>query len=150
MARVFTGSALAACVLAFLLTLPLAAQQNSAKQMKHGLARDSAQNQQSDAYHQGYGEGLRDRDRNLEPSPGYANWSKAADRRAYRDGYHAGYCKDEDSRTGYYNGVYRNYGPPVIRNGYYGYNAPTQFCKDNGAVSPPKHAQSGVEYGGGG
>ena len=95
---------------------------------------------------------MRDRDRNFEPSPGDHGWSDAADRRAYKDGYRAGYCKDEDSRTGYYNGIYRNYGPPVIRNGYYGYNAPKPFCEEAKDSRPrdDSTSQGGVEYGGAG
>jgi hypothetical protein len=121
-------------VLAGLLALPPVAQDSQREQPNTAFASGE---QKSEAYHQGYWEGLRDRDRNFEPSSGHASWSNAADRRAYRDGYRLGYCKDEGSRTGYYNGVYHDYGPPVIRNGYYGYNAPSEFCQDTGAASRP-------------
>ena len=148
MARIYLHGTMARCVvLAVFLALPLVAQQNN---QERTTGRANAQ--QSGAYRQGYNEGLRDRDRNFEPSPGYASSINAADRRAYRDGYRAGYCKDEDSRTGYYNGIYRNYSPPVVRNGYYGYNAHKPFCE--ATKDSPLHddstSQGRVEYGGAG
>ena len=133
--------------LVVLLALPAGAQ-------KTNSPGDQSSSQNSPAYQRGYRQGLKDRRDNLEPDAGYAS-GNGADRPAYSSGYRAGYCYDEGSKTGYYTGTYHDYGPPVIRNGYYGYNAPSAYCEKgsgNGArhQADPKAQQNHVEYGGGG
>jgi len=133
--------------LAVLLALPAGAQ-------KANSPGDQANSQNSPAYQRGHQQGARDRRDNLEPAARYAN-GNGADRPAYDSGYRAGYCYDEGSRTGYYTGAYHDYGPPVLRNGYYGYNAPSAYCENgsgNTAHHPgdPQAQQNRVEYGGGG
>ena len=139
--RVFLRTRLLAATVAsaLLLSLPSGAQTNP----------------NSPAFRQGYQHGLEDRKDNREPNAGYADLNSGADRLAYASGYRAGYCRDDGSKSGYYNGIYRSYGPPVIRNGYYGYNAPTSYCENNGGKAPrrqgdPNAPQNRVEYGGGG
>jgi len=134
--------------LAVLLVLPAGAQ-------KTNSPGDQSNSQNSPAYQRGYQQGLKDQRDNLEPNAGYANRTVSADRPAYDSGYRAGYCYDEGSKTGYYNGAYHDYGPPVLRNGYYGYNAPSAYCENasgNAARHPgdSKAQQNHVEYGGGG
>lgn len=133
--------------LASLLILPAEAQKNH-------FQGDKANHQDSPAYQQGYRQGLKDRRDDREPNPGYAR-NDVAGRPAYDSGYRAGYCREEESRTGYYTGTYHDYAPPVLRNGYYGYNAPSAYCqKDGGNASrhqgSPEAPQNRVEYGGGG
>jgi hypothetical protein len=135
-------------VLAFLLALSALAQ-------KTNSPHDRGAGQNSPAYERGYRQGLKDREDNLEPSGGDANRNDGADLPAYHRGYHAGFCHAERSKTGYYTGTYHDYGPPVIRNGYYGYNAPSAYCEnDRGDTAQPQGGsgggQSRVEYGGGG
>lgn len=132
-----------------------AQQGNPQGQSGHDSANtaDRRGQQESQAYQRGYQQGMEDQRTAAEPSPGYADWKDAADRSTYRSGYQAGYCHDEKNRTGYYNGVY-GYGPPVLRNGYYGYNAPDQYC-ENGSINARRlqgkpGSQNRVEYGGGG
>ena len=135
-------------VWAVLLAVPAGAQ-------KSNSPGDHINSQNSPAYQRGYRQGLKDRRDNLEPNAGNASRSDGADLPLYSSGYRAGYCNDEGSRTGYYNGTYHDYAPPVIRNGYYGYNAPSAYCKNGSrnATQPPadpKAQQNRVEYGGGG
>jgi hypothetical protein len=111
--------------------------------------------QNSPAYQGGYRQGVKDSKDNREPNAASAGWNTGEDRLAYASGYRAGYCQREASRSGYYNGIYRSYGPPVIRNGYYGYNAPNLYCENSSgnahrAPGDPKAPQNRVEYGGGG
>ncbi len=117
-------------------------------------SRAQAVRQNSPAYQRGYHQGMKDLKDNREPDAGSAGWNSAEDRLAYASGYRAGYCQGEASRSGYYNGIYRGYGPPVIRNGYYGYNAPKLYCQEGNsthrAPSDSKAPQNRVEYGGGG
>ena len=133
--------------LAVLLALPAGAQNSNSQG-----AQVNSQN--SPAYQRGYQQGMKDRRTNLEPS-GYAKGGDTAERIAYRSGYRAGYCHEEQSKTGYYTGTYHDYAPPVIRNGYYGYNAPSAYC-ENGSSNTAHHQgdpeaqQNRVEYGGGG
>ncbi|MGO9208705.1 MAG: hypothetical protein ACLPXM_20585 [Terriglobales bacterium] len=133
--------------LAVLLVLPAGAQKTTSP-------GDQSNSQNSLAYQHGYQQGLKDRRDNLEPDAGYGR-GDSADRPAYNSGYRAGYCRDEASKTGYYTGAYHDYAPPVMRNGYYGYNAPSAYCEKgsgNAARHPgdPKAQQNRVEYGGGG
>jgi hypothetical protein len=133
---------------AILLALPAGAQRTNSQD-------DQINHQNSQAYQRGYRQGLKDRRDNLEPNAGTTNRNDGADLPAYNSGYRAGYCYDEGSRTGYYNGTYSSYGPPVIRNGYYGYNAPRSYCeKGSGNAAhhqgDPEAEQNRVEYGGGG
>jgi len=111
---------------------------------------DQRSQQESEAYQCGYQQGLEDRADADQPSPGYVYWKNAG--AAYRDGYRAGYCHNE--KVGYYSGTY-GYGPPVLRNGYYGYNAPNPYCENNSGNAAfyrgdAKAPQNQVEYGGGG
>lgn len=134
--------------LAVLLALPAGAQKTNSQ-------GDQIDSQNSPAYQQGYRQGLKDREDNFEPGARHVNWNDGAVLPAYNSGYRAGYCHEDRSKTGYYNGIY-GYGPPVIRNGYYGYNAPNPYCENNrgkdtlfyrGNLKAP---QNRVEYGGGG
>jgi len=134
--------------LAVLLALPASAQ-------KPNSQGDQANHQNSPAYQRGYRQGLKDRGDNREPNPGYAQGNGEADRPTYDSGYRAGYCHNEETRTGYYTGTYHDYAPPIIRNGYYGYNAPSAYCEKDGDSATrhrgdPKTPQNHVEYGGGG
>ncbi len=117
-------------------------------------ATDRRSQQDSPAYQRGYQQGEKDRSANIAPSAADSNWKHDADRLAYRSGYRAGYCHDQASRTGYYNGTYRDYAPPVIRNGYYGYNAPDPYCENGSGDAPHRQDKPGpqntVEYGGAG
>ena len=142
-----------------LLAPPSGAQRASSQtQPNPNSARsgDQPSHRRSQAYQRGYQQGVKDRSDGLEPNPAYSNWNNDWERSAdTRSGYRAGYCHDEERKTGYYNGIYRNYGPPVIRNGYYGYNAPDPYCEnDSGGTSRhpahPKAPQIQVEYGGAG
>jgi hypothetical protein len=133
--------------LAGLLAFPAGAQKTNSQ-------GDQASHQGSPAYQRGYRQGLKDRQDNVEPNAGSAS-NDGADRPAYNSGYRTGYCRDEKSKTGYYTGTYHDYAPPVIRNGYYGYNAPSVYCeKDDGNAThhrgDPNAQQNRVEYGGGG
>jgi hypothetical protein len=141
------------------LVAPLAGAQQANSQSRSGpgsaAAADQRSQQESPAYQRGYQQGMEDRRASAEPSPGYGNWKNDADRSAYRSGYRAGYCHDEKDRTGYYNGIYRSYGPPVLRNGYYGYNAPESYCANGSDKTPGPQGNAGwqggnAEYGGGG
>jgi hypothetical protein len=133
---------------------PLAnAQQANPSSAPSGTKNGQTAEPSSPAYQMGYQQGLKD-GKASEPSPVASGWKDDADRRAYTDGYHAGYCREEKTRTGYYNGVY-GYGPPVIRNGYYGYNAPDAYCEEGRKTGPqsrrdPQAPQNRVEYAGGG
>jgi hypothetical protein len=134
--------------LAVLLALPAGAQKTKSQ-------GDQINHQNSPAYQRGYRQGLKDRQDNLEPNAGSANRNDGADLPAYNSGYRAGYCHDEGSRTGYYTGTYHDYAPPVIRNGYYGYNAPSAYCENGSSHAAhhqgdPEAQQNRVEYGGGG
>jgi len=109
----------------------------------------------SPARQRGYEQGVKDGADFAPPHPAAPNLKTDSDRAAYWKGYQSGYCKDEAGRSGYYNGAYHDYAPPVLRNGYYGYNAPEPFCAEQ--TSPPSTPQSGrgasqnhIEYGGGG
>lgn len=140
--RVLLRTCLLAATLAsaLLLSLPSEAQANP---------------QKSPPYQKGYQRGIEDRGDNREPDAGFSDSTNGADRLAYESGYRAGYCHVERNKTGYYNGIYRAYGPPVIRNGYYGYNAPTPYCENDGGNAArrrgnPEAPQNRVEYGGGG
>ncbi|MFZ3211789.1 MAG: hypothetical protein WA188_09750 [Terriglobales bacterium] len=133
---------------AVLLALPAGAQ-------KTDSSGDQINSQNSPAYQQGYQQGLKDQRDDLEPRAGYANGNASADHAAYSSGYRAGYCSDEGNKAGYYNGGYHDYGPPVLRNGYYGYNAPSAYCEKGSSSAArhpgdPKAQQNRVEYGGGG
>jgi len=146
---------LLAGTLGLLVSVALLAQGQQAKpSQKSGTTIGPAVQEGSPAYQVGYHRGVRDRSAGREPSDGDSNWKDNPDGQAYSSGYHAGYCRDEKNRTGYYNGVY-GYGPPVIRNGYYGYNAPEPYCENDRKVSPqtrgnPQAPQNRVEYAGGG
>ena len=134
--------------LAVLLVLPAGAQDHKSK-------GDQTPYQNSPAYERGYQQGLKDRRDNREPNPGYAQGNGDANRPAYESGYQAGYCHEEESRTGYYTGTYHDYAPPIIRNGYYGYNAPSAYCEKAGSNKTghqggPESPQNRAEYGGGG
>ena len=134
--------------LAVLLALPAGAQKTNSQ-------GDQINRENSLAYQRGYRQGLKDRHDNLEPNFGYANRNDGADLPAYNSGYRVGYCHDERGKTGYYNGTYQDYGPPVLRNGYYGYNAPSAYCENGSSNSAhhqgdPQAQQNRVEYGGGG
>lgn len=142
--------------LSVLLAAPAGAQQAN-PQSRTG--RDSASTtdrtsqKDSQAYQRGYQQGEKDSSANLEPSPSYSK--DETDRLAFRSGYRAGYCHDQGGRTGYYNGTYRDYAPPVIRNGYYGYNAPDPYCEKGHDAAPrprgdPRAPQNKVEYAGAG
>ena len=112
-----------------------------------------AQQSESQAHQRGYQQGLKDREDSAEPNPGAPDLRTDSDRTAYRSGYQSGYCHNQAGRTGYYNGICRDYGPPVLRNGYYGYNAADPFCekKIDPALGPQSQEapQSKVEYAGG-
>jgi len=136
-----------------LLGVPLVGAQQANSQARSG--QDSANTvdqrcqREPPAYQRGYRQGMEDRSDAAEPSPGYGNWKNDADRSAYRSGYHAGYCHNEENRTGYYNGIYRSYGPPVLRNGYYGYNAPDKYCEHRSGKAPDPQGNAGPQSGGG-
>jgi len=127
----------------------------SAGAQKANSPGDQIAPQDSSAYQRGYRQGLKDWRDNLEPNAGYTRPIHSADLPAYNNGYRAGYCNGERSKTGYYTGTYHDYGPPVLRNGYYGYNAPSAYCeKGSGNAAhhqgDPEAQQNRVEYGGGG
>lgn len=112
-----------------------------------------AQQSESQATQRGYQQGLKDRENSTQPNPGAPVMRTDSDRAAYWSGYQSAYCRNQAGRTGYYNGIYRDYGPPVLRNGYYGYNAADPYCEEK--TRPPARSQSrrqssDVEYGGGG
>lgn len=130
--------------LALLVVLPVGAQQPEPQAY-----------QQSQAYQRGYQQGVKDGKAYDQPNPGSSNLKGDSDRTAYRNGYQAGYCHDQASTTGYYNGTYSEFGPPMIRNGYYGYNAPNAYCESASHEAPPRPQakpgpQNNVEYGGAG
>jgi len=135
----------------------LEAQQASSQAQPGQDAAHSAERrgqQDSPAYQRGYQQGVKDRNASVEPNAGDSTGTHDADRLAFRYGYRAGYCHDQASRTGYYNGAYRDYPAPVIRNGYYGYNAPDPYCENGGRTAPHRQDKPGpqntVEYGGAG
>jgi len=133
--------------LAVLLALSAGAQNSNSQ-------GDQVNSQNSPAYQRGYRMGMKDRQTNLEPS-GYAQGGDTAERIAYRSGYRAGYCREEQGKTGYYTGAYHDYATPVLRNGYYGYNSPSAYCGNGGAHAvqhsgAPQEEQNRAEYGGGG
>jgi len=151
------------CLLAGVLGLlvlvapPSRAQQASSQARPGQDAADPAERrgeQKSPTYQRGYQQGIKDRNASVEPSAGDSNRTHDADRLAFRNGYREGYCHDQASRTGYYNGTYRDYAPPVIRNGYYGYNAPDRYCENGSGNAPHLQDKPGpqntVEYGGAG
>jgi len=133
---------------------PLAQGQQAKPSQESVTTNVPAAQEESPAYQAGYKRGVRDRSAGTEPFDSDWNWKDNPGRQAYSSGYHAGYCRDEKTKTGYYNGVY-GYGPPVIRNGYYGYNAPEPYCENDPKVGPqsrgnPQAPQNRVEYAGGG
>ena len=141
--------------LGLLVSVALLVQAQQAKPpQKSDTTNGPAAQEASPAYQAGYKRGVRDRSARMEPSDSDWSWKDNTDRQAYSSGYHAGYCRDEKTKTGYYNGVY-GYGPPVVRNGYYGYNAPEPYCENDRKAGPqsrgnPQAPQNRVEYAGGG
>lgn len=150
---------LLAGTLGLLVMAPLSRAQQANPQSQSGQdsATASAGGQrQPPAYQLGYQQGMEDRSHAGEPNLRYAHLYNTAQSAAYRSGYQAGYCRYEMRATGFYNGVYRNDGLPVLRNGYYGYNAPDPYCESKSGETTsyrrgdPGAPQNQVEYDGGG
>jgi len=142
-----------------LMLVPVSKAQQTNSQSRSGQDPATASpgtGQEFPLYQRGYRQGMEDRNHGREADPGYVSWQNSAGETAYRSGYQAGYCHDERQATGYYNGIYRSYAPPMVRNGYYGYNAPDPYCESKSAKpisyrrGEPSAPQNRVEYGGGG